>query len=73
MIFRYIVLVFLFLNLTQVCAQEVAPEILITAGDTQGLIDAINKANEGTGPEKIFIRKGPDGESEFIFTGPAEV
>ena len=44
--------------------------IVVDAGDNQALITAIENANNGTGPDLIFIRLGPNGESTFTFTEP---
>ena len=56
---------------SQVFAQDIPQTVNVKAGDITGLINAINEANASTGPSTIFIVKGDDGETEFIFSEPA--
>ncbi len=46
--------------------------VFVDAGDNQGLIAAIQNANNGSGPDLIFVRPGPDGNRTFIFDQPFE-
>ncbi len=68
---RFFVLLILVVVLTPIHAQF-NDVIYVTAGDTQGLIDAVKEAGSRTTRTNILVREGPNGENEFIFTGPAE-
>jgi hypothetical protein len=64
-----ILFLFLLLPLPAV-AKDLA--VFVDAGDTEALIDAVNNANDGSGPSLIFVRAPQDGNSEFVFDEPIE-
>ncbi|TDR23872.1 choice-of-anchor Q domain-containing protein [Marinicella litoralis] len=55
-----------FIQCTQ--AQDNTQIFVVNAGDNQGLIAAIESANNNTAAAKIFIQPGPAGETSFTFT-----
>ncbi len=64
---KFIILVVLFYT-SVLHAQNDDLAVFVDAGDNQGLINAIENANTGSGPSLIFIRPGQDGENTFTFS-----
>ena len=68
---RFLIIFFCAFASSQIFAMDVPQTVDVKAGDTAGLINAINEANVGTGANIIFIVKGDNDETEFVFSEPA--
>lgn len=65
----FCIVVFCLLQLNAYAQDEVTA-ITVEAGDNQGLIDAVNAANAGTGLFLITLVPNADGGTEFVFDMP---
>ena len=66
---------FLLIVLCTFLVTDAYGSVVVKAGDTQGLIDAIRQGNQSDANEEDFLIRivaGDNGETEFVFTMPAD-